>query len=59
MSRTRHHGSTTAPDRTKRKKVQSLKQRYVKAFRIDEWYIELPVTKGISRRLGGRDQIWS
>lgn len=57
MSRTRHHGKVTASEQAKRKKV-SLRQRYTLDVPVDDWYIELPITKQIGNRLSRREKAW-
>lgn len=51
MSRTLHHNSSMESVRTKRKKLLSLKQKYSKVLNMEEWYIELPISKNIATRV--------
>lgn len=57
MSRTRHYNKLETSER-KRKKT-SFKQRYVEALRLDDWYIEIPVSKNLSGKLNDRRKAWS
>lgn len=44
MSRTRHHNSFNRPSVKKSRRLSLLKERYSRALRLDEWYIETPIT---------------
>lgn len=50
MSRTRHHNHQNDTVRSKRKKIADLKQEQLKRLRLDEWYIELPISNNFNIR---------
>jgi hypothetical protein len=48
MSRTRHHTKVNETIRAKRKKLIEFKQKHLKSLSLEDWYIELPVSKQFS-----------
>jgi hypothetical protein len=50
MSRTRHHSHINEAIRSKRKKLIEFKQKQLNRLKIDEWYIELPISKQLTTR---------
>ena len=58
MSRTRHHEQSSVYNKMKRKK-SSLRQRYVEALRLDEWYIELPISNKIPKNIVQGGKVWN
>lgn len=50
MSRTRHHNNHNEAIRSKRKKIADFKQKQLKRLKLDDWYIELPISNNFNIR---------
>lgn len=50
MSRTRHHTNANDPIRSKRKRLADFKQKQLKRLKLDDWYIELPISNNFNFR---------
>jgi hypothetical protein len=50
MSRTRHHTKINEAVRNKRKRLLAFKQKHLNKLALDDWYIEVPISKDFMSR---------